>query len=174
MSVSGTVWLVGMMGAGKSTVGPVLARRMGRRFVDLDAEIERLAGAPINQIFEREGEEGFRRRERAAIRSWAGAAVVVALGGGAIAQPGAPEALRESGVVVYLRVRLDTLMARLGDCDTRPMLRDLDPQARRRRVEALLEDRGAAYESATVRVDVDDRNALDIARRAHQALEEAA
>ena len=108
-----------MMGAGKSTVGPVLAQRLGRDFVDLDTEIERMAGSLIVEIFEREGEEGFRRRERESISRWTRRPVVVALGGGAIVQEGAAEALRASGVVVYLRGRVSTLVDRLGDCGSR-------------------------------------------------------
>jgi len=82
------IWLVGMMGAGKSAVGPLLASSLGRRFVDTDVEIERSAGMAVSQIFSVEGERAFRDRERQLIEDLSGGGDVVALGGGAIAQPG--------------------------------------------------------------------------------------
>ena len=105
----GTVWLVGMMGAGKSTVGPALARRLARRFVDTDLEIEHAAGRSVAEIFADDGEDAFRARERTAIATWAGREVVAALGGGAPAQPGVRDRLERSGVVVYLRAATETL-----------------------------------------------------------------
>jgi shikimate kinase len=152
-----------MMGSGKSEVGVRLAARLERRFVDTDAEIERAAGASVAAIFEREGERGFRDRERAAIDACAGLAVVVALGGGAIAQPGARERLTGSGTVVYLRTRPETLLERLGDAETRPLLRGLAPVARRARLTALLEERRSAYESAALVVDTDGRSPHEVA-----------
>jgi shikimate kinase len=153
-----------MMGCGKSEVGARLAARLERRFVDADAEIERAAGASVAQIFEREGERGFRDRERAAIDAWAGAPAVVALGGGAIAQPGARERLTGSGTVVYLRARPETLLERIGDAETRPLLRGLSREARRARLHELLEARRSAYESAALVVDTDGRSIGDVAR----------
>jgi shikimate kinase len=160
---SATVWLVGMMGSGKSEVGARLAARLARPFVDTDAEIERAAGASVAQIFAREGEPGFRARERAAIEACAGRAVVVALGGGAIAQPGARDRLTGSGTVVYLRARPETLLARIGDAEGRPLLRGLSPDARRARLSALLEERRSAYESASLVVDTDARTPAEVA-----------
>jgi shikimate kinase len=149
------VWLVGMMGAGKSTVGARLAQRLGRRFVDTDAMVERAAGCRVAEIFEREGEAGFRRREREAIEACAGAPLVVALGGGAISQPGAGERLAGTGVVVYLRARPQTLLERVGDASSRPLLRGLSREGQLARLEALLAERRAAYESASIVVDTD-------------------
>jgi shikimate kinase len=146
-----------MMGCGKSTVGAMLARRLSRRFVDTDAEIERTAGQSVAEIFEHEGERAFRERERGVIDAWAGRPVVVALGGGAIAQPGAPARLARDGTVVYLRARPETLLRRIGEAETRPLLRGLPASARRERLCALLEERGPAYESATLVVDTDGR-----------------
>jgi len=115
-----TVWLVGMMGAGKTEVGRRLAVRLGRPFVDSDAEVEVEAGATVAEIFAREGEAGFRRRERAAIERVAGTSAVVSLGGGAMAQPGMPARLAGSGRTVYLRARPETLLARVGAAEERP------------------------------------------------------
>jgi len=157
--VGETIWLVGMMGAGKSAVGRALARRLGREFVDTDAEVEKQAGASVAEIFQVEGEEGFRARERAALEAVAGRPAVVALGGGAIAQPGAPERLAASGSVVYLQARPETLLARVADAETRPLLRGLDAAARLERIRRLLEAREDAYRTAGVIVETD---ALDV------------
>ncbi len=160
---NGTIWLVGMMGAGKSTVGRALARRLRRPFSDLDREIEREAGCKVAEIFEREGESGFRARERRAIAEQAGRAAVVALGGGAIAQPGAAERLAASGTVVYLKATPETLLERIGEARTRPLLRDLDGEERLSEIRRLLEERRAAYESATVVVETDGRGVATLA-----------
>ena len=166
-----TLWLVGMMGAGKSTVGPVLASRLHCRFLDVDAEIERAEGRSISDIFTHSGENTFRRIERAAIDAIAGERAVVALGGGAIAQPGAPERLARTGTVVYLRGRPDTLLERVGDCAIRPILRDLTPSERVARLRALLRSRSSAYETASIVVDVDAAEVDDIVDRACEDLE---
>lgn len=166
-----TLWLVGMMGAGKSTVGAVLARRLARPFVDTDAEIEREAGRSIAALFAGEGEAGFRRRERRAIGELCGREAVVALGGGAIAQPGMEQRLARAGTVVYLRARPETLLGRLGDCRDRPLLRDASPAARLDRLRALLRERAAAYESAAIVVDTDELGPELLAERIERALE---
>jgi 3-dehydroquinate synthase len=145
-----------MMGAGKSTLGPPLARALRRRFVDGDEEIERSAGASIAELFAREGEAGFRARERAELDALAGSGAVIALGGGAIAQPGAPERLAAQGTVVYLRARVDTLLARVGHAKARPLLAGLAPAERRARLEALLAERKPAYETARIAIDTDE------------------
>ena len=93
-------WLVGMMGAGKSTLGPALALALGRPFVDADAALERAAGATIAELFATKGEPAFRRLERELMEELAGSDAVVALGGGAIAQPGAAAWLCARGTVV--------------------------------------------------------------------------
>lgn len=151
-----TVWLVGMMGAGKTTLGPALAGALGRPFIDADDEIERAAGRSIPQIFAREGEAAFRALERAALEALAQSGAVVALGGGAIAQPGAAARLLATGTVVYLRARPETLWRRLGDADSRPLLASLTPEQRRARIEALLAERRPAYESAQIAIDTDE------------------
>jgi shikimate kinase len=146
------IWLVGMMGAGKSTLGPALASRLGRPFVDTDAAIEAEAGCSIAEIFARLGEVAFRALEAEAIRAVPEDAVV-ALGGGAIVQSGMPEGLAERGTVVYLRASVDQLLARIGDGAGRPLLRGLNPQQRRERLGQLLADRQVAYESAAITVN---------------------
>ena len=152
-----TVWLVGMMGAGKSTVGPLLAERLGRAFVDTDAEIEREGGLSVAEIFEREGEASFRARERAVIDTLRGREAVVALGGGAVAQPGMLGRLAQHGVLVYLRATPATLLARLGDCEERPLLAGLSESERASQLAARLDERRGAYEACDLSVDCDDR-----------------
>ncbi len=153
----GTIWLVGMMGAGKSAVGVELAARLGVRFVDTDAEVERAAGASVAEIFAREGEASFREQERAAIAAVAGERAVVALGGGAVAQPGVGAQLAASGTRVWLRARPETLAARVaGGSEERPLLRGLDAGGRRQRLAALLAEREPHYAASEIAVDTDD------------------
>ena len=97
---AGPVWLVGMMGAGKSTLGPLVAHALDRPFIDTDDAIVASAGKSVQEIFSSEGEASFRVRERAAIADAAKQVAVTSLGGGAIAQPGAPEELAALGTVV--------------------------------------------------------------------------
>jgi shikimate kinase len=159
-----------MMGAGKSAVGRALAARLGREFVDSDAEIEKSAGASVREIFEREGEAGFRARERAVIEALAGRPVVVALGGGAIAQPGAAERLAAGGIVVWLRARPATLAARVGDADTRPLLRGLGTEARAARIAELAAAREPSYRTARIAIDTDELDPEQVARAVEERL----
>jgi shikimate kinase len=163
----GTLWLVGMMGAGKSAVGAVLAARLGRPLVDLDRAIERAAGRSIAEIFAAEGEAGFRKREREALEAVAGRSAVVALGGGAAAQPGVVERLLETGALVYLRARPETLAARVGADEARPLLAGLDAPDRLAKLRRLLGERERFYLRAPVVVDTD---ALDEAGAAAEVL----
>jgi len=151
-----------MMGAGKSVAGRALAKRLGLRFLDVDREIERRAGRSVAEIFASEGEAGFRVRERAEVEAAAGRGGVVALGGGAIAQPGMADWLAQRGTVVYLRARPETLLARIGTAATRPLLHDADAAERRRRLEQLLAARRGAYESARHVVDTDGRGLEEV------------
>jgi shikimate kinase len=145
-----------MMGAGKSTIGPMLARRLGKRFIDTDAEVERTAGRRVSEIFQRDGEPAFRKLEREAIEACAGEDAVVALGGGAVEAPGARQRLASTGTVIYLRARLPTLLARVRDGGGRPLLADLLPKAQSERLLELLARRRDAYESASIVIDTDE------------------
>lgn len=147
------VFLIGMMGAGKSTVGPRLAARLGWPFVDTDREIERRAGQTVAEIFAREGEAHFRTLEREAIEAAAGEPAVVALGGGAIVQPGALERCRALGIVVMLDVAVEKLLERIGDAASRPLLAGVGAEERKARLTALLEARRPFYAGAQYRVD---------------------
>ena len=160
-----------MMGVGKSSVARRVARRLGRPWVDTDAEVERRAECRIPEIFAKEGEVAFRRREREAIDAVAGRPVVAALGGGAIAQPGTAERLAETGVVVALRATAATLLARLGDAEERPLLAGLGSAERLERIEALLREREPHYARAGLCVDTDGLDLEEVADRVVLALE---
>lgn len=154
-----------MMGAGKSAVGRALARRLGRRFADADSEVEAHAGRSVPEIFAGEGEAGFRARERAVIEALAGGDAVVALGGGAMAQPEVPELLARSGRVVWLRAAPRTLLARVGEGEGRPLLAGLAPAARRERVRELLAARTPDYARADLALDTDECGVDELAAR---------
>lgn len=147
------VWLVGMMGVGKSTVGLLLARRLGLPFIDTDREVERCAGRTIAEIFATRGEPAFRQLEAAAIDAAAKQCAVVALGGGAFAQPGAAERLRKEGIVVYLKATPAQLLRRIGKPESRPLLQGLSQEQREARLGALLAEREGAYCRAQITVD---------------------
>jgi shikimate kinase len=160
------VFLVGMPAAGKSTVGPALARRLGRRFLDADAEIEREQGRSVAAIFAEAGEGGFRALERELVGRLCGEAAVVALGGGAIARPEVREAVARAGTVVWLRARPETLLARIGEgAASRPLLAGLAPARRLERLRELLAAREAAYATAALVVDTDERGVDEVVER---------
>lgn len=118
------VYLVGMPGSGKSTVGPVLARRLGVPFVELDAEIERADGRTVPEIFELDGEARFRELEAAALTEAATRdPSVVSCGGGVVLEPANRVTLRATGVVVFLAVPLDVLAGRVAPAEDRPLIR---------------------------------------------------
>jgi shikimate kinase len=168
-----TIWLVGMMGAGKSSVAAELGARLGLPVFDTDALVEAEAGMRIPEIFAREGEAGFRARERRAIAVLAGRAAVVALGGGAIAQAAVAEELAAGGTIVYLRARPETLAERVGSAASRPLLAGLDAGGRRAKLAALLADRRCSYERADRVVDTDERSVREVADAVAEALFEA-
>jgi shikimate kinase len=141
--MAGNLFLVGMMGAGKSTVGRTLARRLDRDFFDTDRILIERTGVPIATIFEYEGEAGFRARERSVIAELAaGGGAVVATGGGAILDPLNRAAMRENGTVIYLRARVEDLWERTRRDTTRPLLATPDPRAT---LAALREERDPLY-----------------------------
>jgi len=159
-----TIFLVGMMGSGKSSVAVELGKQLGVAVYDSDVVVQDEAGMTIPEIFSREGEAGFRARERAAIESLARRGGVVALGGGAMAQPGAPERLRASGSVVYLRARAETLARRVGSGTSRPLLAGLDAAGRLAKLRELIAQREPSYMQAHYVVDSDTGSPRRIAR----------
>lgn len=142
-SQSLNVYLIGLMGAGKTTVGKQLARRLGRRFVDSDHEIVARTGVAIPTIFEIEGEAGFRRRETQTIADLVKVPeLVMATGGGVVLDPANRLALRENGWVVYLNVPPALLYERTRHDRNRPLLQVEDPLAR---LESLHAERDPLY-----------------------------
>ena len=131
------------MGAGKTTIGRILARKLGKRFIDSDHEIEARTGATIPWIFEIEGEESFRRREAEVIRDLSSQRnIVLATGGGAVLNPANRACLQERGNVIYLRASINSIMLRTAGDKNRPLLQTADP---RRRLEQLMGERDPLY-----------------------------
>lgn len=155
-SARDNVFLIGPMGSGKTTVGRLLAKALKLEFIDSDHAIEQRTGADIPWIFDIEGEEGFRRRERAAIDELTRRrGIVLATGGGAVIDPLNRADLAERGVVIFLRASVDKILNRTAKSQNRPLLRAEDPRAR---VEQLLTARDPLYrEIADIIVDTDKR-----------------
>lgn len=138
------VFLVGMMGAGKTTIGRGLARALSRQFLDVDLVLEERCGVRVPVIFELEGEDGFRRRETAALDECSRiSGVVLATGGGAVLAERNRRMLKERGTVVYLRARAEELYQRTRYDRNRPLLQTADPLGR---ITELLGQREPLYE----------------------------
>ncbi|MDH6421288.1 shikimate kinase [Polynucleobacter sphagniphilus] len=126
-SSSNNIFLIGLMGAGKSTVGKLLAKKLGRLFIDVDRIVEERCGVKIPLIFEMEGEPGFRKREAQAINDVCSANdIVVATGGGAVLLPENRKLLSERGTVIYLHANPNELWHRTKGGDARPLLKGGD------------------------------------------------
>ncbi|MDO9023543.1 MAG: shikimate kinase [Zwartia sp.] len=139
------VFLVGMMGAGKTTIGKALAKVLQREFIDLDHELEARCGVRIPVIFEIEGEQGFRKRECQVLDDCTVRPnLVMATGGGAVLAEENRQALKSRGIVVYLRASVEELYRRTSRDRNRPLLATPDPRATLR---SLLELREPLYES---------------------------
>lgn len=143
MKVVGNIFLVGLMGAGKSTVGKSLAKVLDKSFYDSDHEIERRTGVNIPLIFELEGEAGFRKRETQAIAELVGLRdIVLATGGGAVLMPENRKLLADHGTVIYLRANVEELWHRTRGDRNRPLLQTENP---RERLQALYAQRDPLY-----------------------------
>jgi shikimate kinase len=141
--IAGSIFLVGMMGAGKTSVGRVLARRLGKQFYDSDHSIEERTGVRIPVIFDIEGEPGFRAREHTVLSELTGLNnIVLATGGGAVVNPDNRKLLHDRGTVVYLRAPVRELLNRTRHDKNRPLLQTNDPRAR---LNTLFEQRDPLY-----------------------------
>ena len=139
----GNIFFVGLMGAGKTTVGRVLAKALNKTFYDTDHEIERRTGVRIPLIFELEGEAGFRRREVAMIEELSHTPnIILATGGGAVLAQENRENLKQNGTVIYLRANVHELWIRTRNDKNRPLLQNVDP---RQRLEQLFAERDPLY-----------------------------
>lgn len=143
--------LVGFMGTGKTEVGRRLAARLGRVFVDMDAVIEERTGRTIAELFERDGEASFRRRERELVRELAGRKnLVIAAGGGVVLDPDNLRDFERTGVVICLTATAEEILRRVAGQTHRPLLEGGD---RLRRIRELLERRRPLYEAIERRVE---------------------
>jgi len=143
--IPGNIFLVGLMGAGKTSVGRLLAKRLGKAFYDCDQEIERATGVKIPVIFEIEGEAGFRAREARMLAELAGRhEIVLATGGGAVLSADNRKLLVGNGVVVYLRAVVADLWQRTRHDRNRPLLKTAEPRAK---LEQLFAERDPLYRS---------------------------
>jgi shikimate kinase len=167
--VHGNIFLVGLMGAGKTSVGKVLARRLGKAFYDCDHEIERATGVKVPVIFDIEGEAGFRAREARTLAELVRRAdIVLATGGGAVLSPANRKLLTEHGTVVYLRAAADDLWARTRHDKNRPLLKTADPLAR---LNELYAERDPLYRAvADIVVDTGNQSLISLAHRLEQRL----
>ena len=156
MQKHANIFLVGPMGAGKSTIGRQLAKSLGWDFADTDTEIEHRTGAAIPWIFDIEGEEGFRRREKAVVGELTQRSnVVLATGGGVVLDAENRACLQARGIVVFLHASIDQLVTRTAKDRNRPLLQAADP---RTRLTELMSQREPLYrEVADVVVDTGGR-----------------
>lgn len=147
----GPIFLTGFMGVGKTRVGHILARELGRCFLDTDRMIEQRAGKNIAEIFADEGEAHFRQLERdCVLETCQRPDAVVALGGGAVTRADNVAAVRCAGILVCLKADVDTIFARVRRRTNRPLLAGLDPQAQRAKIESLLRERAPYYDQAHI------------------------
>ena len=164
MAEKRNIFLVGPMGAGKSTIGRHLADELHLEFYDSDQEIERRTGADITWIFDLEGEEGFRKREENVINDLTDKqGIVLATGGGSIMTKAVRNRLSARGIVVYLQTTIDKQVARTQRDKRRPLLQNDDPEQVLR---DLAEKRNPLYEEvADYVVDTDDQSARAVANQ---------
>jgi shikimate kinase len=157
------IFLVGPMGAGKTSVGRFLAKQLGKEFYDSDEEMEKRMGVNLTWIYDLEGMEGFRQREMRLIDDLSKLSnIVLSTGGGCVETPEVREYLRQRGTVIYMEVSLDTQLARLKRDKKRPLLQGDNPQ------EVLIklwEEREPIYERiADFTVITDNRSVRDVSQ----------
>jgi len=156
--MSQRIFLIGLMGAGKTTVGRQLAKELGMEFVDSDKEIERRTGANISLIFDIEGEQGFRVREHDVIEELTTRDnIVLATGGGAILDSENRTNMTGRGIVIYLQASVDQLYKRTSKDKKRPLLQTQDPKTK---LQALMDTREPLYLEAADLVVRTDTNTL--------------
>jgi shikimate kinase len=155
--------LTGFMAVGKSAVGRNLARKLGRRFVDLDKRIEKSEGMKVRDLFSRKGESYFRRAEKEALREvLAEEDQVIATGGGAVMDEENLRLLRERSFLVCLTAAPDVLLRRAGNHSRRPLLKGGD---RARRIQQLLKQRRTHYAQAHVAIDTSNLTVEEVTEK---------
>jgi shikimate kinase len=167
--LSENLFLVGLMGAGKTTVGKLLAKHLQKQFIDSDHEIEKRTGVKINVIFELEGEDGFRAREESVVDELTQLkGIVLATGGGVVLRDANRVALHNRGTVIYLRANADDLWRRTRHDKNRPLLQTENPRAR---LQDLLTQRDPLYrETAHLTMDTGEQNVQKLVRNLEQQL----
>jgi shikimate kinase len=154
-----TLWLIGMMGSGKTTVAPLVADHLQTEWVDTDDLVEHLSGRRITDLVA-ESESVFREHEAEVVAETAGRQLVVACGGGVVVRPDNVERMRASGLVVWLQAAVDTLVARVGDADGRPLVGGDSSDS----LERILDERAGLYGAAAhAVVGTDDRDPAEVA-----------
>lgn len=166
------IFLVGPMGAGKSTIGKQLAKELKLEFCDVDQKIEEKAGAPVAWIFDIEGEDGFRKREEAIIDELSQRqGLVLATGGGAILSAENRNRLAARGTVVYLYTTVEQQLKRTAKDKKRPLLQQND-MPREEKLDVLMEARDPLYrEIADITIDTDGRTVRSVAQEVIRVLE---
>ncbi len=164
--------LIGLMGAGKSTIGKQLARELGKDFQDSDTEIEKRTGVSIDVIFDIEGEQGFRRRETGMLRELVEKrGVVLATGGGAVLAAENQQLLKDNGLIIYLRASAEHLAGRVRLDRRRPLLQSGDKLAK---IRQLLTQREPIYQKlADVVVETNNRSVPRVVREISRKVKQA-
>lgn len=169
--ISKSIFLVGLMGVGKSTIGRHLGQILNMPFKDSDREVEERTGATISLIFELEGESGFRKREKAIIAEFTALPrIVLSTGGGVVLDSENRAHLSQRGFVIYLHASVEELLKRTAHGRNRPLLQTEDPQAR---LEKLIQERHSLYkEVANVTIRTGHRTIRQVVRAALRRLRE--
>jgi shikimate kinase len=157
------IYLTGFMGSGKSTVGPILANTLGYSHIDIDEEVERVAGKKVSEIFHDHGEAYFRKIEHQVLEDVSRTALrVISLGGGTITVPSNLTIAKSTGIVIYLKTDVDHIFRRMKHKADRPLLRTgegvpLSDQELLKRINDILEVREQFYNQADITIDTNDR-----------------
>ena len=157
------------MGTGKTTIGRELAKTMGRKFIDIDLELEKRFGMSVNEIFAKFGEQAFREKEEElALELAAVNNRVVSTGGGTILNPVILKAFQSTGTLICLYTQRDDLVDRLQRTDKRPLLKSQTPDQVGEKVDRLLEERREIYGQVKVRIDTTNLTPMTAARKIHE------
>ena len=159
-----TLWLVGMMGSGKTSAGRLAADRLGVPFLDIDDQLAVASGTSMPELWGELGEQGFRRLERAEIEKLAGTEAIVSTGGGAVLDRANRQQMKDTGTVVWLKAEPAVLAGRLGTGNGRPLLDD-HPD-REARLTGLLDERSRAYgDAADYEIDTSTLSVEEVSKR---------
>ena len=168
------IFLAGFSGSGKTTVGKIVANLLGRRFFDLDRQVELSSGLSVNELIESQGERAFRRLESQRLRLLCRTVkvpAVVALGGGTLLSKSNQQLVRSHGRSMYLRCSQVELKRRLGKSRNRPLLGGTRSGISRTRIEALFDQRKSGYDKCDYWIPVTNLSAVAVARKVCEIIE---